>query len=455
MKTNTIRVIDLFAGIGGTRLGFEQAAKKNGFEIKCVFTSEIKKHAVEVLNQNFKGESVHGDITQIDASLIPDFDFLLAGFPCQPFSAGGKRKGFIDTRGTMFFEVERILKEKKPIGFLLENVEGLVMHDRVDKTKRMGRTLETIITKLNDLGYKTSWALLDSKYFGVAQSRKRIYIVGTLKKTVRLDFATKNTTTLAMILEKGLPTLETPFVKNLMNKYSLKDLYGKSVKDKRGGDSNIHGWDLELKGPITKQQKHILNSLLKERRKKHWAEKKGMKWMDGMPLTHNEIMSVINLPNLKELLEDLVNKGYLRFEHPKDIVTETDLFGNQIQSRKHNPNIEKGYNIVTGKLSYEVNKILDPKDIAPTLVATDVERLVVPDGNGLRKLSLREGLRLFGFPENFKLEISEKDGFDLLGNTVVVNVIEAVAEKIIKSLIQPDIPTSKYSTVQAPDLTTL
>ena len=118
-KNKTIKIIDLFAGIGGTRIGFEQAAKKQGINIECVFTSEIKDHAVEVLKQNFPKDEISGDITKIASSEIPDFDFLLAGFPCQPFSSAGSRKGFLDTRGTLFFEIERILKEKKPYCILL------------------------------------------------------------------------------------------------------------------------------------------------------------------------------------------------------------------------------------------------------------------------------------------------------------------------------------------------
>jgi DNA (cytosine-5)-methyltransferase 1 len=129
----TLTFIDLFSGIGGIRKGFEKACANKGYEAKCLFTSEIKLSAINVLMQNFPNENINGDITQIDASEIPDFDFLLAGFPCQAFSTAGKRLGFSDTRGTLFFDVERILKEKKPFRFILENVEGLVTHDKVEK----------------------------------------------------------------------------------------------------------------------------------------------------------------------------------------------------------------------------------------------------------------------------------------------------------------------------------
>jgi len=142
IKTKKIRFIDLFAGLGGTRLGLEQAIKRAGLRSECVFTSEIKPHAISVYKKNFNDEEIHGDITLVKETEIPDFDILVAGFPCQPFSSAGSRRGFLDTRGTLFFDIERILKEKKPDGFLLENVEGLTKHDRVDPKKPIGGHLK-------------------------------------------------------------------------------------------------------------------------------------------------------------------------------------------------------------------------------------------------------------------------------------------------------------------------
>ena len=183
---STIKFVDLFAGIGGIRKGFELACEDKGFHTKCVFTSEIKPYAVKVLKQNHPDEEIAGDITLVDAKSIPDFDFLLAGFPCQAFSAAGKRLGFNDMRGTLFFDVERILKEKRPYGFILENVEGLVNHDRQNKDDKIGRTLTTILERLESLDYQISWRVLNAKYFGVPQERKRIYIVVQKKRDLIL-----------------------------------------------------------------------------------------------------------------------------------------------------------------------------------------------------------------------------------------------------------------------------
>ena len=150
MKSNYIKFIDLFAGLGGIRIGFEQACKDRGIKTECVMTSEIKPHAIETLKHNHSHENFVGDIFKVKNQDIPDFDFLFAGFPCQPFSSSGKRHGFADTRGTLFFEIERIIKHKKPIGFILENVEGLVKHDLENKNDEIGQTLKTILHKLED-----------------------------------------------------------------------------------------------------------------------------------------------------------------------------------------------------------------------------------------------------------------------------------------------------------------
>jgi len=155
--------------------------------------------------------------------------------------------------------------------------------------------------------------------------------------------------------------------------------------------------------------------------------------MDGMPLTFNQIKTFYDKSDndLKIILDDLTFKGYLKFEYPKKLVKESS--GNSIKTyRVYDESKPKGYNIVAGKLSFEINKILDPNGIAPTLVATDVSRLAVPDGNGLRRLTIREGLRLFGYPEWYEIPTKEYEAFDLLGNTVAVPVVEFVSKNSLK-----------------------
>ncbi|MFW1941802.1 DNA (cytosine-5-)-methyltransferase [Acinetobacter junii] len=428
----SIKFIDLFAGMGGFRLGFEQAVIEQQLKPVCVFSSEIKPYAIQVYKDNYKNEDVAGDITQIDSSEILDFDVLLAGFPCQAFSSAGKRQGFLDTRGTMFFEVERILKEKKPKGFILENVEGLVKHDLLNKTDEMGQTLTIILQSLRNLGYFVSWKVFDASYFGVPQARKRIYITGSLDSTVDLEGFKPQINSLETVLEKDKPLLQGKLIDLLLSHYSIEDLYGKSVKDKRGGANNIHSWDIELKGSVSKDQRELLAKIMRARRNKKWAELKGIQWMDGMPLTIDEIKTFYEHPNLQEMLDDLCHKKYLKLEHPKDVVTYLDDKGIKKQKREYREDIEKGYNIVAGKLSYEINKVLDPKSIAPTLVATDLDRIVVPDGKGLRLLTEIEQKRLFGFPDNYVLNVKPKEAFDLFGNTVAVPVVKAVASRLLE-----------------------
>lgn len=167
----TYKMIDLFAGIGGIRLGFHQTQKT-----QVVFSSEIDKFAIKTYKANF-GELPFGDITQIDEKNIPSHDILAGGFPCQAFSQAGKKLGFEDTRGTLFFDIARILREKRPKAFLLENVKNLKSHDQ-------GRTYNTITETLNSLDYATYTVLLKAKDFGLPQNRERIYIVGFCKKQV-------------------------------------------------------------------------------------------------------------------------------------------------------------------------------------------------------------------------------------------------------------------------------
>ena len=216
MKWDTFKFIDLFAGIGGIRLGFESVGGT------CVFSSEFDENACKTYEANF-GEHPSGDITKIEAQDIPDFDILLGGFPCQAFSIIGKKEGFSnETCGTLFFDIERILKEKRPPAFMLENVRNLVSHDH-------GNTFKIIQHHLKALGYHVYAKVLNALDYGVPQKRERIIIVGFLNN-VDFTFPTP-------IPEEERKTLSDILEKNVDNKYYVRDAIKKSrlarLKDKK------------------------------------------------------------------------------------------------------------------------------------------------------------------------------------------------------------------------------
>jgi DNA (cytosine-5)-methyltransferase 1 len=165
-----MRFLSTFSGVGGMEVGLKAADPT----IECIGFSEIDKHASTVLKYHYPEVKNYGDIKQIRTEELPDFDILVGGFPCQTFSIAGKRMGFNDTRGTLFYEIARIAKDKRPSILLLENVKGLLNHNK-------GNTFKTIISTLDELGYDAEWELLNSKYFGVPQNRERVYIIGHIR----------------------------------------------------------------------------------------------------------------------------------------------------------------------------------------------------------------------------------------------------------------------------------
>ncbi len=214
------KFIDLFAGLGGFRIAFENQ------NCTCVFSSEIDKQVANVYAENFK-DLPSGDITKINTTDIPDHDILCAGFPCQSFSIAGKRLGFQDKRGTMFFEVARILKEKQPKAFILENVKGITNHDN-------GNTLKIIEKTLEELNYSFKYRVLNAKDFGIPQHRERWYCVG-IRNDLGLNiedysFPTRKnlTKTLASIINSNLKSENyeiSDICKSHINKFvKLKDI---------------------------------------------------------------------------------------------------------------------------------------------------------------------------------------------------------------------------------------
>ena len=326
---STFKSIDLFAGIGGIRMGFDRAF---GDDIETVFVSEWDEPAQKTYKANFHDNfEIAGDITQIAEKDIPQFDICLAGFPCQAFSLAGQRKGFDDDykglcRGTLFLDVARICEYHKPKVIFCENVKGLVIHDK-------GRTFKVICKTFEDLGYKVFYKVLNSKNFGVPQNRERIYIVA-----FRNDIAPE--------------TFEFP---------------------EKTDDSKCL-WDIHEENPVP--AKYYLSDVYVETLRRHKArhESKG----NGF--------------------------GY-------EIRDWSDVAGA----------------IVCGGMGRERNLVIDKrqKDLIPT---THIKGSI--NKEGIRKMTPREWARLQGFPDSFVLPLADTHLYKQFGNSVTVNVIEAIALKI-------------------------
>ena len=305
------KIIDLFAGIGGIRKGFERASSTR---IECVFTSEWDKYSQITYKANNPNEEVYGDITEIDEKLIPNHDILLAGFPCQPFSQAGLKKGFSDTRGTLFFDIERILIEKQPKAFLLENVKRLRSHDG-------GKTLTTIIEHVKKAGYNNvQTKVLRARDFGLPQNRERIFIIGFLDEKVKFEFPK--------------PTLEPTRVGDILEN-KVDEKY--TISDKLWAGHQRRKRENKLKG-----------------------------------------------------------KGF-------------------------------GYGIVDKNSEYT-------NTISARYYKDGSEILIAQKGLNPRKLTPREAGRLQGFSDDFIIPVSDTQAYRQFGNSVPVNVIEKVAEQMLKHI---------------------
>lgn len=404
-----IKYIDLFAGVGGIRLGVSQALSKQNIDSKCVLSSEIDEKACETYYLNF-GEHPDGDVKEIED--IEQFDFLLAGFPCQPFSYAGKRQGFGDTRGTLFFEIERILGKYRPKAFLLENVRGLYTHDE-------GRTFQTIMSKLHELGYGTYDLILNSSDFGVPQNRVRLYILGILGSTPKMTLKTNLGAVDSHAYKKNEEKLKTVgdiLETDVAEKYycsatfeeqlrsvmgdDLSKLHGYRLIDYRGGQS-LHSWELGKKGKCSAQEIKFMNLLILNRRKPVFG-----KHQDGKKLSLEQIKTFYTDDDILEVIESLKHKGYLKEENGR-------------------------FNPVCGNMSFEVFKFLDPNSISITLTSSDSNRLGVIQNNRPRRITPRECARLQGFPDTFVVNPSDAFAYKQFGNSVSVPVIEALVSDFL------------------------
>ena len=326
-KNPKFKFIDLFAGIGGFRLAFQNLGGK------CVFTSEWDKYSKKTYQANF-GELPFGDITKLETkNYIPDnFDVLCAGFPCQAFSIAGKRGGFEDTRGTLFFDVAEIIKEKRPKAIFLENVKGLRSHDK-------GKTLSTILNVLReDLGYFIPEPqVVNAKEFGVPQNRERIFIVGFRK-------------------DLGIEGFDYPDA--ISKKPKLKDILEKK----------------EVSVKYYLSEKYL--QTLRDHKARHASKGNG--------------------------------------------------FGYEIISEKGIANA-----VVCGGMGRERNLVYDDRltnFIPVTNITGNVNR------EGIRKMTPREWARLQGYPDKFKIIVSDAQAYKQFGNSVAVPAIQATARKLIDKL---------------------
>ncbi|MBF0383302.1 MAG: DNA (cytosine-5-)-methyltransferase [Magnetococcales bacterium] len=416
-----IKFADLFAGTGGIRLAFEQACSELGIDNKCVFSSEIDKKASLSYEANF-GENPLSDIVKVTD--FPDFEFLLAGFPCQSFSYAGKHKGFADIRGTLFFDVVRILEQKKPKYFLLENVRGLKSHDK-------GRTFKTIIKNLNRLGYSTKYLLLNSSNFNVPQNRVRIYIVGILDNRIKIKLKSNlgaadthifrakldkrkkpisdNGFTKPVVVKDILQTnVDKKFFcnKDFTNRLSrivgenFEELHGYRLIDHRNGKS-IHSWELGVKGECTHEEIEFMNLLIANRRKKKFGTHQ-----DGKSLTEEQIKTFFHSDNFDVVVSGLLDKGYLSCNDGR-------------------------YNPFCGNMSFEVFKFLDPHGISITLTSSDCNRLGIVQDNQPRRITPRECARLQGYPDSYILIDDDTAVYKQMGNAVSVPVVKSVLHDML------------------------
>ena len=386
-----IRFIDLFAGIGGMRMGV-MAAEPSAC---CVFSCEIDPDVSCVYRDNF-GAIPNGDITKIDPLAIPDHDLLCAGFPCQPFSTAGKRLGARDPRGGLIYTVISIIAAKRPRGFILENVPSFA-------TNGNGTLMDGFIRAMERHGYGVASVILDATDFGIPQARRRLFILGTDGSFGSLVPIRHGKAVFSDIMEKGKPCVYSALTAKLI-KYGIGRLPGKRINDKRGGCSNIHSWDVRLRGDVTIKQKILLEKIMLERRKR----RHNMPHKDGTALDADTISRLAGRDTAADLAE-LARMGYLRKK-------------------------DGGYDINGGKLSYGFTHILDPRRPVPTLTATDAGRIGVVDGNGIRHLTSVECVRLMGIHDSYRFGAMPLSKiYKLIGNSVCVPCVKHCMEVVFNS----------------------
>ena len=364
-----MKFLEVCAGIGG----FRQALENFGCE--CVGWSEIDKHAIKLYSAWYNDNCNFGDVTKINAETLPDFDLLVGGFPCQAFSIAGKRMGFNDTRGTIFFDFARMMKAKKPKFAIFENVKGLLNHDG-------GKTYETILQTLNELGYDAQWATLNTKFHGLPQNRERVYIVA-----------------------------------NLRERSSTKILF------ERGDDSA---------DKVERTENGIIGQFYNRKGKTH--QDLGVISSEGhspalLATTHKN-PRIVKIGDI-----DGLNTQYSRVYDSEGVSTTINAQGGGLGAKT---GLYKIGTIGNDSLS---NRIYSDKGVSATLCAGNNgggKRMggVYNIGDKVRRLTPKECFRLQGFKDEmvdlgYKLGISDTQLYKMAGNAVSVPVVEWVAQRVL------------------------
>src|SRR5690625_1519901 len=393
-KQKPFTYASLFSGVGG----FEQALNKLGGT--CVFASEFDKFAQQSYTALYGDDHLHGDITKIDEKEIPDHDLIVAGIPCQAFSVAGKRKGFDDTRGTLFFDVARIAQEKQPKSVIIENVKGLVNHDK-------GRTLDTMIQTLNDIGYVVDFDVLNSKFFGVPQNRERIFIVAVRSDLIEAEPFSEESTSGQTIVPKG--------------------------KRRIGEWADVFNFDFPEQAEVTTRLRDILETDVYE--KYYLDEEKTARLVKQL-----EALEI----NKQTLVEYDRRKGVGEIREEALCLSASDWRGlnrNQKQNAVAEP-LMIGHVDIKGHDA--IKRVYSADYVGPTLTTMGgghrEPKTAVSIGNPpkyrIRKLTPRECWRLQGFPDETHdavelAGISDSQRYKQAGNAVTVNVIEAIGERLI------------------------
>ncbi len=356
-------------------------AKSERSRPQCVGFSEIDKYAIQIYQSHFPEHKNYGDITKIATDSIPDFDLLCGGFPCQAFSIAGKRAGFDDTRGTLFFELAKIARVKKPRLLLFENVKGLLSHDG-------GRTFKTIIRTLDELGYGVQWQVLNSKNFGVPQNRERVFIVGHLRGTAR------------------------PKIFPIAENYS-EDIILPTITTRITADSN----GTYVSQRQTQKNLKYIGAVMSEKNKQ-WLK-------DGKTLSRNFPQGQrIYDPN--GISSTLSSQG-------GGLGAKTGLYAIKTVRTEETKRIRRE-SMKKGKdwgprQGYELAARTD--ELMNTITANWEINQSVTDGAKIRRLTPVECERLQGFPDWWTANVSDTQRYKTLGNAVTVNVIQEIIKRLL------------------------